>query len=268
MDLGKQGQQRLTFKRYYWDGDFAGAYGMPFPNTLCRQRKTTWIYVTWNAATLYADRHECIQKIHAPAMLARPRTRVERCRGVDHLPGSRGRLGGTEGKWNVAIYASCFSAGGGGSWESHVSATARQRWRCIVVAHLEFCAPGHHLLEPHADTLNDREQDRTAYRAVPDLLGTATNSERSAREEACNDAVPWVLLLPYPLDRAVERAEETAPDAKVSAEHWCAHLDRCDGAHSPLAVRAVPEPLDAVPDGAADGLQDFVSAGTMSQGRW
>lgn len=199
-------------------------------------------------------------------MLARPRTRVERCRGVDHLPGSRGRLGGTEGRWKFAIYASFCSAGGGGSWESHVSATARQRGSSII-AHLEFCAPGHHLLEPHADTLNDREQHRTAYRAVPDLLGTATDSECSAREEACDDAVPWVLLLPYPLDGAVERAEETAPDAKVSAENWCAHLDRCDGAHSPLAVRAVPEPLDAVPDGAADGLRDFVSAATRSGNR-
>jgi hypothetical protein len=47
-----EGQQRLTFERYYWDGDLAGANGMPFPNNHCRQRKTTWIYVTWNAATL------------------------------------------------------------------------------------------------------------------------------------------------------------------------------------------------------------------------
>lgn len=63
-----------------------------------------------------------------------------------------------------------------------------------------------------------------------------------------------IFLLPDPLDGAVECAEHATPDTKVAAQYWRAHLDGCDGSQPPLAVRAVPEALHAVPDRAADGL--------------
>jgi hypothetical protein len=74
-----------------------------------------------------------------------------------------------------------------------------------------------------------------------------------AKSETHNRVV-WILLFPDALDGAVERAEETTPDTEIAAQHRSTHLDRGDGAQSPLAIWAVPETLDAVPDGTTDGL--------------
>ena len=64
---------------------------------------------------------------------------------------------------------------------------------------------------------------------------------RAAGEEARDDGVPRVLLLPYALDRAVVCVEQPSPDAEVAAEYWRARLDGCDGADAALAVGRVAE---------------------------
>lgn len=63
-----------------------------------------------------------------------------------------------------------------------------------------------------------------------------------------------VLLLPDPLDRAVKRREHATPHAEVAAEHGRARLDGRDGAYPSLAVGAVSEAFDAVPDCTTDSL--------------
>ena len=77
----------------------------------------------------------------------------------------------------------------------------------------------------------------------------------AAYAKAGNDGIVRILLLSYRLDCAVKRPEQPAPDAKVAAQHRRAHLDGRQRADPPLAVRAVAEALDAVPDGAADSLR-------------
>jgi hypothetical protein len=68
------------------------------------------------------------------------------------------------------------------------------------------------------------------------------------------------------LDGAVKGGEEAAPDAEVAAEDGGAHLDGRDGADAALAEGRVSEALDAVPDGAADGLGGELSAGESRNG--
>jgi len=45
--------------------------------------------------------------------------------------------------------------------------------------------------------------------------------------------------VPYALHRAVERREETSPDAEVAAENGGAGFDCYDGADAPFAVGGV-----------------------------
>lgn len=122
--------------------------------------------------------------------------------------------------------------------------------------HLEPSVPRKVLPDTDTDALDDGQQDRAADGAVPHGLVPATHGERATGEEAGDDGVVGVLLAPDTLDGAVERREEAAPDAEVAAEDGGAELHGRDGAHAALAVGAVPEALDAVPDGAADGLRE------------
>lgn len=53
--------------------------------------------------------------------------------------------------------------------------------------------------------------------SLPKILSGVFLSIVTYREEACDDGVPWIFLLSYSFDRAVKRAEEPAPDAKISS---------------------------------------------------
>lgn len=56
-----------------------------------------------------------------------------------------------------------------------------------------------------------------------------SHRQRSARQEPRDDSIVRILLLPVPLDRAIERREQSTPDSKVASDDWCARLDRTDG---------------------------------------
>ena len=120
---------------------------------------------------------------------------------------------------------------------------------------LQLCRSGHHPREPDTHTLDNRQQHRASDRAVSHGLVSSSHRQTPAGEEAGYDGVVWVFLLSDPSHRAVECGEETAPDAKVAAEHGGSHLDGCDGADSSLAVGAISKTFDAVPDCAADCLK-------------
>ena len=61
-----------------------------------------------------------------------------------------------------------------------------KRVQTIVSAYLQLCRPRKHLLEPDADTLDNREEDGTANGTVPRRLVSATNRQRAACEETSN----------------------------------------------------------------------------------
>jgi hypothetical protein len=99
----------------------------------------------------------------------------------------------------------------------------------------------HHPVEPNRHTLDNRQKNGARYRAVAHRLVPSSNRERATCKESGDDCVPWVLLLPYSLDRAVICVEETAPDAEVAAENRCAGFDCCESADASLAVWGVTE---------------------------
>jgi hypothetical protein len=118
--------------------------------------------------------------------------------------------------------------------------TTTARWRADIARwwrrSIQPRVVRHHPVEANRHTLDNRQQYRTRYRAVAHRLVSSPHGERTAGEEACDDGVPWVLLLPYSLDRAVVCVEETAPDAEVAAENGGAGFDCCEGADASLAV--------------------------------
>ena len=61
-----------------------------------------------------------------------------------------------------------------------------------------------------------------------------------------------ILLLPYPLDRAIERREHAPPDPEIAPEHRRPRFDGCESPDSSFAVGGVPEAFDAVPYCAPD----------------
>ena len=111
------------------------------------------------------------------------------------------------------------------------------RWRGQV----ELGVVGHHAVEADGHALDDGEQDGARDGAVAHGFVTASYGERSTGEEAGDDGVPRVLLLPYALDGAVVCVEQPSPDAEVAAEHGRARLDGCDGADAALPVGRVAE---------------------------
>ena len=112
------------------------------------------------------------------------------------------------------------------------AANVAGRWRRGV----ESCVVGHHAVEANRDAFNDSEEDGTRYSAVAHGAVPATDSEGAAGEEAGDDGVPRVLLLPNALDGTVICVEEAAPDTEVAAENRGAGLDGGDSAYSSLAV--------------------------------
>ena len=133
--------------------------------------------------------------------------------------------------------------------------------------HLQFRTARHHLLEPDADALDNGKQHGAPDGSVPRRLEAAPYRERPSGQEPGPDRVPRVLLVPQALDRAVEGAEEAAPDAEVAAQHGGAHLDRREGADPPFAVGAVAEAFYAVPYCAAYRLGGG-SVGVRPGGMW
>jgi len=152
-----------------------------------------------------------------------------------------------------------------GRRQSPLTTTSRTGW---WRRHLQLCVLCHHPLESDSYSLNDCQQDRAADGAVSYRLGSTTYCQRSTSEEASDDSVPRVLLLPHALDGAVKCTEHASPYSKVAAEHGCAGLDCCDGwtwvlvspchrdellcamprtSYSSLTVRAVPVSFYAVP---------------------
>ena len=81
--------------------------------------------------------------------------------------------------------------------------------------------------------------------------GRTPHGEGAAGQEARDDGVVRVLLLPVALDGAVERREEAAPDTKVAADDGRARLDGRQRAEEAVAAGRVARAFDAVPDGAA-----------------
>ena len=78
---------------------------------------------------------------------------------------------------------------------------------------------GHHPAEADADTFDNGEKNGAGYCAVAHRFVASAYGERSAGEEACDDGVPGVLLLPYPFDGAVICVEKTSPDSEVATEN-------------------------------------------------
>lgn len=85
-------------------------------------------------------------------------------------------------------------------------------------------------------------------------------------------SIVGIFLLTHTLDRAVERAEQTAPDAKVATEDRRACFDSCKSTDASFAVGTVAEAFYTVPEGTADGLERkvaldlFVSIFTFRKG--
>lgn len=121
--------------------------------------------------------------------------------------------------------------------------------------HFELCATRQHLLEANADALNHREEHGAADGAVPRRAKTTPYCQRPTSQKPRCNGVEGIFLPPYALDCAVKCAEETTPDAEIAAQYRGAHLDCRDGADAPLAVGAIAEALDAVPNRAAYRLR-------------
>lgn len=58
---------------------------------------------------------------------------------------------------------------------------------------LKFCRACKHPLETDTDTFNNRQENSTAYRAVPRRLVSAPNSQRASCEEPRNDGVVSIV---------------------------------------------------------------------------
>lgn len=94
----------------------------------------------------------------------------------------------------------------------------------------------------------------------------STNPFRVDSSSSPHTGVVRILLLPDALDRAVESREHTTPHTKVTTENGRAGLDGCDGTYPSLAVGAVSETFDTVPDGTTDRLgQSVLGRGRMGQ---
>ena len=124
----------------------------------------------------------------------------------------------------------------------------------VLDAYLQPHIPRHGLGESNAHALDDSQQDGAADGAIPRSPVSSSDGQRAAGEEASDDAVVRVLLLPHALDGAVKGGEEASPHAKVATQHGRPHLDGGDCACASLAVRTVPEAFYAVPYRATDCL--------------
>lgn len=125
---------------------------------------------------------------------------------------------------------------------------------------LQLGRAGEHLGETDTDALDDGEQDGTADGTVSRGLVASSDRESTASEETSDDGVVGILLLAHALDGAVESREQTAPDAKVTAQDGRSHLHSGDGADTSFTIGRVSEALDTVPNGAANGLPDIMLA--------
>jgi hypothetical protein len=144
--------------------------------------------------------------------------------------------------------------GGWGICVIDVSVQGKNRAKVMPISrttHLQFCASRHHLLESNTNALNNSKQYGAADGTVPRRLKASSYRKRSAGQEARPYRIPRILLVSQALDRAVEGAEETAPDAEVASEDRRSHFDRCEGAYPSLAVGTVAEAFYAVPYCAA-----------------
>ena len=101
-------------------------------------------------------------------------------------------------------------------------------------------------------TLKDTEQNAAHDTGACGGLGTATDGERRAGEEAGDDRVPWIFLLADGFDTAVERRKQPTPNTKVATEDRRARLNGRDGVQEALATRRVPGAFDAVPNCATN----------------
>lgn len=90
------------------------------------------------------------------------------------------------------------------------------------------------------------KRDRASWRRA--IERRTPHGEGATGQEARDDGVVWVLLLPVPLDGAVKGREETAPDTKVAADDGRAGLDGREGPDEAVAAGRVARALDAVPD--------------------
>lgn len=118
--------------------------------------------------------------------------------------------------------------------------------------YLQLGAACQHLLECNAHALDDSQQDGTANGTIPRSLITSSYGQTTTGEEAGDDGIVWVLLLPDAFHGAVKRAEQATPNAEVSTEDRCSHLNSCDSTDPTLAVGAVAEAFDTMPYCATD----------------
>lgn len=110
----------------------------------------------------------------------------------------------------------------------------------------------HVSIEGYAYALHHSQNHASDDKVRANMTPASSHSESASGHCARKNGIPRVLGLSQTLDGAIVCGKHTTPCSEVSAKRRCSQPHRGADALPSLAVGRVPEPFNAVPDGATN----------------